>query len=440
MFRKTSCTKWGEPPIPLPSKTVELPESRTDAYATTVVFAFLLFLSIGTNPFMHGSGIAIDMSGAGDRPRQIIMLALFAAAIPLFVIRRQCLLRIISSNRSILLVFAWALLSILWSDVKDIAVHRIFGTLLVAVLTLLAASLPPRRIVGILLMLTGTIMTINYLGVIFAPGRALDHEGMWKGMHMHKNIAGYFGAISALLWLFMGHVRKNRWLLIGGVAWGLFLWFTHSRTSLMIFLAMLPLGMLFSRGLKSGFDRRIFLLLLWFGGLVIPLFICVAFTLGTDYFGDKIFSFIDLTLTGRTEIWQFVWKSIVQSPFLGTGYGSFWAIGDRSPALLHASEFVAQYTEAHNGYLDILVSLGAIGLILTVSALVQPYHALFTYRISQTDTATREVMLCALLLLTFGIFHNMFESTLLQGLSIPWSLMLLSIWEISRIISNKGCK
>jgi exopolysaccharide production protein ExoQ len=423
----------------LPSQALELPESRTDTYTTIIVLAFLLFLSIGTKPFMNSSGVEIDMSGAGERPRQIILLSIFAFATPLLVIRRQRLLQIILANRSVLLLFAWALLSISWSDVKDIAARRILGTLLVATLTILATTLPLRRIVSILLVLTGTIMIINFLGVIFIPELALLPEGMWKGLHMHKNSAGYFSAISALLWLFIGHSRRSRWLLMCGVAWVIFLWFTHSRTCMAIFFIMLPLGIFFGRGIRFGFDRRVILLLLWFGGLVFPLFIYLALNLWVGFFGNKNFSYIDLTFTGRTEIWQFVWKSILQSPFLGTGYGAFWAIGDRSPALMRASEFVAQYTEAHNGYLDILVSLGTIGLLLTVAALVQPYSVLWTYRSSHIDTSTREVLLCALLMLTFGIIQSIFESTLLQGLNILWTLMLLSIWVItSRILSYKG--
>lgn len=386
---------------------------------------------------MHGSGIAIDMSGAGDKLRQIIILLLLAAALPLFMRRVQYLIRILSTNRSILLVFAWALISVLWSNVTGIAAHRILGTLLVAALTLLAASLPPRQIVRVLLFFTGIIMTINFLGIIFLPSRALDHEGMWKGLHMHKNIAGYFSAISALLWLFMGLVRKNRWLLAGGAAWGMFLWFSHSRTSVATFLIVLPLGTLFWSSLRHGFNRRLFALLLWFGGLVIPLFIYLSLTLWADFFGGNAFAFIYRTLTGRTEIWQFVWKSILQAPLLGAGYGSFWAIGDHSPAILKASESVARYTEAHNGYLDILVSLGVIGFVFTVSALAQAFRAFRFYSVSRTDTATREVLLCALLLLTFGIIHNLFESTLLQGLNTLWTLMLLSIWVIiSRILVN----
>ena len=421
----------------LPRQTFELPESRTEAYATTLVFAFLLLLSIGTNPFMEGSSVAIDKSGAGDSTRQIIILVLIAAASPLFVTRRRQLLRILSTNRSFLLVVGWSLLSIFWSDVMEIAARRMLGTLLLAALTLITASLSPRRLVDVLLTFTGTIMTIDYLGIIFVPALAIDHEGMWEGLHSQKNVAGEFSAVSVLLWLSMGLARKDTWLLVGGIAWGVFLWFTHSSASLGMLLAMLPFGMLFSAGLMRGFDRKILLLLLLFGGLVIPLFIYVALTLLADIYGDIDFAIIDLTFTGRTEIWQFVWKSILQSPLLGAGYGSFWAIGDRSPALLHASEFVAQYTEAHNGYLDVLVSIGAIGLMLTVSALAQTYHALWFYRSSQTDTATREALLCALLLLTFGIFHNVLESSLLMGLSTLWTLMLLSLWVItSRIFSN----
>jgi O-antigen ligase len=236
----------------------------------------------------------------------------------------------------------------------------------------------------------------------------------------------------------MGLTRKNNYLLIGGIACGMFLWFTHSSTSLGMFLIMLPLGLLFGAGLRRGFDRKI-LLLLVFAVLEIPLLTYVALTLWADVFGDPSFLFIDLTFTGRTEIWEFVWQYVVKSPFIGTGYGSFWAIGDLSPSLVSASKFVAQYTEAHNGYLDVLVSIGAMGLVFTGLALVQPYALLRFYSSSQTDTATQEVLLCALLLLTFGILHNTLESSLLQGVSPIWTLMLISLWVItSRIFPNEG--
>jgi O-antigen ligase len=416
-------------------QTSKLPESRSETYATIVVFAFLLLLAIGTNPFMEGSGIAIDKSGGGDSLRQVIMLALIVTATPLFFTRQQQLLQILLSNKSLLFVVGWSILSIFWSDVMDIAARRLFGTLLAAAITLIAASLSPRRLVNVLLMLTGTIMTINYLGIIFIPSLALDYDGFWEGLHTQKNVAGNFSAVSGLLWLFMGFVRKNNLLLIGGVSWGVFLYFTHSSTSIGMFLAVLPIGMLFRAGLRRGFDCRT-LLLLVFAVLEVPLLIYVALTLLADFFSELDFSFSDITFTGRTEIWQFVWETVVKSPFIGVGFFSFWAIGDLSPSLLYASEFVAQYTEAHNGYLDVLVSIGAIGMAFTVSALVRPYALLRFYKSSETDTETQEALLCALLLLTFGILHNTLESSLFQGLTVLWTLMLMSIWVITSHISS----
>lgn len=411
-------------------RAVRPKRSPNDLYAAAIVSAFLLVIIIGTNPFMEGSGIAIEQSGEGDSLRQGILLSLFLLSVPLFIAPKCRLLEIVSSSPAFVLLMSWSVASLLWSDVADIAARRLLGTLLIASLTVLTVTLPPRRLVSVLLAVTGTVMVVNYAGLYVVPDRALDHEGLWEGLHTHKNVAGYFSAISALLWLFVGRSRRSRWLIAGGIAWAVFSWFTGSRTSFLIFLATIPFGLAFSAGLKRGFDRQLLGVLLLVGALgALPLII-MGLSLVETAFGD-------LTLTGRTEIWAFVWDAALQAPLLGVGYSSFWAVGDSSVALRQASDFVAQYTEAHNGYLDVLVTLGFVGLFLTLATLAGTcYRALWCYRHKGTDDATREALLCSLLLLTFGILHNGFESTLWQGLSPLWTLMLMSIWVISSATSS----
>jgi exopolysaccharide production protein ExoQ len=68
----------------------------------------------------------------------------------------------------------------------------------------------------------------------------------------------------------------------------------------------------------------------------------------------------DSTLTGRTEFWEELIK-VDTNPLIGTGYESFW-LGER------IKKFWDIYwwhpNQAHNGYLEIYLNLGFIGLIL----------------------------------------------------------------------------
>ena len=63
----------------------------------------------------------------------------------------------------------------------------------------------------------------------------------------------------------------------------------------------------------------------------------------------------DETLTGRTEIWAELLPVVIQNPFLGSGFGAFW-----TPKAID----LYRIGEAHNGYLEVLLELGFVGLLL----------------------------------------------------------------------------
>ena len=67
----------------------------------------------------------------------------------------------------------------------------------------------------------------------------------------------------------------------------------------------------------------------------------------------------DPTLTGRTEIWRLV-LGMAGNPLLGTGFESFW-LGKRLEKMW--SLYWWHPRESHNGYLEIYLSLGWLGLL-----------------------------------------------------------------------------
>ena len=74
----------------------------------------------------------------------------------------------------------------------------------------------------------------------------------------------------------------------------------------------------------------------------------------------------DVTLTGRTDIWRLVFLQWLQHPILGYGLEGFWGSPDSNNVYLALHWTV---TSAHNGFLECLVELGAVGLFLAMAVL-----------------------------------------------------------------------
>jgi len=66
----------------------------------------------------------------------------------------------------------------------------------------------------------------------------------------------------------------------------------------------------------------------------------------------------DPTMTGRTDIWKLL-LSLATSPWFGAGYESFW-----TPSRLLQIQEIRHIDEAHNGYLEIYLNTGLVGLSL----------------------------------------------------------------------------
>jgi exopolysaccharide production protein ExoQ len=78
----------------------------------------------------------------------------------------------------------------------------------------------------------------------------------------------------------------------------------------------------------------------------------------------------DTTLTDRTDIWDLLLPMAKTNLWFGSGYENFW-MGDR---LLKIWPLVGRINEAHNGYLEIVLDTGVVGLAFFINYLVSAYH------------------------------------------------------------------
>jgi len=137
----------------------------------------------------------------------------------------------------------------------------------------------------------------------------------------------------------------------------------HSTTSLITLLA----GSFVIASLKLSFVPKRF-----FGTFVLTILALCAIaelTIGVyrpvvEFFGK------DVTLTDRTLVWSDV-ISMVDWPLVGTGFESFW-LGSRLDTLWE--KWWWRPNQAHNGYIEIYLNLGLIGLALLAVMLLSTFR------------------------------------------------------------------
>jgi O-antigen ligase len=129
--------------------------------------------------------------------------------------------------------------------------------------------------------------------------------------------------------------------------------------------------------------------------------------------------------TGRVAIWQAELAFIRDHPLLGAGFGSFADTGALSALYNYVSDkWVQGEAHGHNAYLQLCVTIGGVGFVLAMLALVvQP--ALAFRRIEERAEIAVYAPLFAIF--AFVVVHNSLESDFLEGDSPIWVAFLLML-------------
>jgi O-antigen ligase len=123
----------------------------------------------------------------------------------------------------------------------------------------------------------------------------------------------------------------------------------------------------------------------------------------------------DPTLTDRTKIWAFL-LSMHINPLLGAGYESFW-LGPRLQWFWNNAG-LGHINEAHNGYLEVYLNLGIIGLLLLCAFLIASYRT-----ICKKVRPFSSLASLTLALWTIMLFFSITEAGFRSGLM--WIVFLL---------------
>jgi len=357
------------------SPPVQQGNALNAAIGRVLLFALLAFALVGTRPF---SGTDIDSaSTASDGTlNQIVWLAAILLAAPLILIRFRLAMAIAWRAWPLLLVMAWATATALWSPLPDLTLRRVavLWLMYAAALGVAVSDLPLSEFHRIAMLVAGIVMAVDVLGVIGLPSRAINSEGQFVGLHGHKNSAGQAAVMAALCWYFFagrygwGLIRLC--ILAGSAFFYLLILASGSKTgsalALLVMVWCTSWAILARKGAAVG--------MIWWTGfgfaLLITTVALIVFGVTATDVGMALFG--DLTFTGRWQLWEVIWDQIVQHYWLGYGFGAFWDVNgvDNSLGLAKSVGWLGVVGQAHNGYLDLFLQIGLIGLVLALFSLV----------------------------------------------------------------------
>lgn len=313
---------------------------------------------------------------------QIVFLFLFFSSLIIISKRFDRIVSLIRAEKYLSLFILLCLLSAIWSDYPFLSIKRSFQ-LFVMFLVIAEAlvNIDPRVLLKQLKIVVSIYLFYNLYACRFIPAAIDPVFGTWRGMEVQKNWLAQnslYCLLSSIAFFNFDKTRYSRLydtlLILTSV---LMIYKAHSSTNLIAVVIIIFMGVVFkieSIFKNLGIGRSIlgltFLFILTVSGIFL-IFSSEIFGLIPGYFGK------DTTLSGRVDIWDFVWNDIEKRLLLGYGFATYWIMGS-SRIQIFASYFEGfMVNEAHNGYLEIILQLGFIGFIFFLFPIVAYIYRMF---------------------------------------------------------------
>lgn len=382
----------------------------------------------------------IDPAGDGAYEQnfvaQLINFPAYAYGAFIFIFYFSSVLRVMKKTWLLWFMVALCFASVLWS-IEPMDTARRAALLLLS--CAFGIAITTRFTVSEFLVLLGwtflVVAVLHLIALLTMPGLAIhqdQHYPSVRGFFSHKNQAGRAMAIGFLVGMCLHAYRTHR-VLATAVMVMCFLATaaTLSRTAIgsIAFMALLYfVGGFISKQRLAGMY------------LVIVGVSFVTLMVGSGVIIEMLNDFVeysgrDMTLTGRTLIWEDVAGQMTGMRFwIGYGYEAFWRSEKGGLGMNWWGEYIPPH--AHNGFVQVWVSLGTVGLfillILLGSSLLRTYINLLA-----TDSPHSRVCFA---FLHAHLFFNITEQSMLMYGSFLWLLfVIMSTYpSTERLVLQRG--
>ncbi len=384
---------------------MNLERINTDNLVKGVLLVSLIFLFVGHNLF----------------DRKVLLATLLVYL--LFCIRFvPVIVKQVMNNYQLVIVLAWCFASVLWSSWAYKSLEEaIIQMMMLMSGVLIAFTFSLNTLLRALTITAYVVVSINLLSLLVLKGNAFSDAGM-VGFYNHKNNFGLVMSLSLLICCYDFLVNRRKVSMIFSAAALFLLMLSMSKTSIALFIVCSTVSLAaYQFGGRNKFELVVPIkitsfLLLSFAFLMLALYRFEVL----DYL---YYSMDEELLTGRGKLWLTMLLHAENNAVYGFGFNAVWGKGELSE-IYYTDLFtdnplwVESLAASDGGYIDLIISIGLIGLFLFTLYIINTGINLFCL--------IREkgfVLLFSLFL--FITLHNVTETTFLFSTNLLWYLFIL---------------
>jgi exopolysaccharide production protein ExoQ len=397
----------------------EVLQRMTDAY-------FVCVYALTTGAFVS---LFVDFRdtagyGTGSPIFKVIWGLVYIISMLRLIARRNEVTVLCGANKLLISIVVLALTSVLWSIDWSATLHLAVTLALTTLVALdLSMSYSIKRQLELLCVALVLIVALSAAVEVFLPGVIpgnVDDGQAWHGVFAFKNnfgrvicltvVAGFslFGGSKFLQWLvFVSGIALSMLskssgsvgytiVLVGSVLlWPLLKWRPKPRAFAIVVLSIAALSAVYY--VSENF------------GQVLAM-------------ADK-----DPHMTGRVDLWQMAIPYIQAKPLLGYGYGAFWTYNSQPATRIREAVHWDEAPHAHNAYIDLELSLGALGIVIYFVA----YFIVAKDALRLFLNGTESYQKWPLSYLAFVLLYQCTESGIVGGNNILWIVFASLAFSLS---------
>lgn len=324
-----------------------------------ILTILLLLIAVGALTIHPAQEVSMSTLG-GDKVDTFFNIVSYSILFYFVILYWKGFIYVITKSPFQFILLAIIIFSILWSEDLSSTLKDIKGLIRIYFLAIyLAMRYPLREQMRLITWALGVAALLSTMFSAFIPGYihiSPELLNMWSGIYGHKNELGYMMTWSAGVFLHLAlSSYRYRWLMwaLCGLSICLII-LTRSTTSLAILLTMILLLPFYQSFKKTNYKLQV--VMITFALMLLIILSILLINNAETVVGT---SGKDLTLNGRSDLWELVIAKVWERPWLGYGYSGFWTSNA-------ASNLRATYdwaSNAHNGFLQLLLELGFLGFL-----------------------------------------------------------------------------
>lgn len=367
-------------------------------------------------PLWRQETLGDAIATSGDPFQQVVLLFSYSGLVLLWWHRQQTV-RVALRGWLIWAIIGWAILSVFWSQAPALTIRRSAALVLATLYgLLLAIRYPPATVLHLIGSAMAIIVVSSLISIgLGAPGAIMGypHPGAWQGIMYHKNALGRICVLALIVFGVLMYQTTMPWrigwgVLIAGCV-GLIVGAQSATAVVILVIIILAWMVLIPFSMAS--RREQFQITMISLGIAAP----TGYLLWS--YSEDIAQLLnrDLTLTGRVPLWQTLLPIGWKQALTGYGFGAFWTdpsqMMDVDIALMRLRFWWA--VQAHNGYLDVWLEMGMVGLSLAAALLL-----FFLWRcflaLQLRSTVNRSIALFSFLFFVMLLFYNLSEPVIFE--------------------------